>query len=942
MVQALSPGGSGPLPPLHSTASPRGVPASPTACTAEPLCALPQVDNDQLTLTDCGGETFPHHWLGDGICDDGTGDRGVDLNCNIFKCDNGDCGDGDCAVATGRSAVEIEPDTGWLEAELEAGGLGLFMFDATEGTEVRQHTEKTHTQNESLLLATMLNLRWLPCFQYWVSTRLSASGLQDSVLQILDDSLQQVAQNDNLGRGTRASALSFVAATTGSYVVKVRSYNPMMSGGYSLQVSTSHLVIAGTIPCVTGNRIPNAMTVCQGLNGDTCRFMCMPGYLPGPEPHVCDEATAVYSGGSCLPSVCTGTQGVELSNVSTCEGATGDACSYTCNTGHVEIGQHVCQRDGSFSGGRCDRVICTDGLNLDMSSTTCAGVYEDACEYACADGYSATGAHVCNENGTFAGGVCAMNECTEGTEIAHSPTVCSGTLGDQCVFNCSAGYQPLGEHLCEASGSFAGGVCLRICTSGFFLDNSPTNCSGAGGTGWTLAIRTSGNRHTEWGNMANLANAGPPTVEGNGIFDPFFAMQNVNQIKLVKVDDGTEGVYALPEALDSSLRDTILGCGETDAYTDSVSSVEWTAMYSALKIDGGITMSGPPSNNNRDVSHLLICGVNLESDDDHSVLAFTDNTGQQGNGWSDSWRGDSQYGTIWSLFNDDYKNARGWGSIQGYAGYKHDSNAGTYEVYISDGMPNHPFEGNTCEYDCDSGHSPSGDHVCGANAAFSGGSCVDTDYCATADALDGLFCGANEVHDNVGWQTQPGATNGHSPGLEAGACVVTEALALLYQPTSLPTEPERTSSDSDRSSSYPASAAFDGSLSTAWISGNNANRWYTANEPHRRTWLQYDFGNATAVSAFSINAFGNHNAYGQGDRCPEHFSLLGSNDGEEWLTLRTVPDPRSMGDPWDCSSGGSSPSSGDNDCCRHLKTVVVCHRHWASSDHHRHCCSDCL
>ena len=97
-------------------------------------------------------------------------------------------------------------------------------------------------------------------------------------------------------------------------------------------------------------------------------------------------------------------------------------------------------------------------------------------------------------------------------------------------------------------------------------------------------------------------------------------------------------------------------------------------------------------------------GVNLESDDDHSVLAFTDASGQQGNSWGDSWRGNNQRGTIWcgtpqhgssskkmalitsdhglmalitsdcvpsrSLFNDDYKNARGWGSVQGYPGYK--------------------------------------------------------------------------------------------------------------------------------------------------------------------------------------------------------------------------------------------------------------------------------
>ena len=63
---------------------------------------------------------------------------------------------------------------------------------------------------------------------------------------------------------------------------------------------------------------------------------------------------------------------------------------------------------------------------------------------------------------------------------------------------------------------------------------------------------------------------------------------------------------------------------------------------------------------------MFICGVNTSSDDDHSILAFTHQTGNSNN-WGDSWRGNNQYGTIWSLFNDDYKNGRGWASLQGYS-----------------------------------------------------------------------------------------------------------------------------------------------------------------------------------------------------------------------------------------------------------------------------------
>ena len=53
--------------------------------------------------------------------------------------------------------------------------------------------------------------------------------------------------------------------------------------------------------------------------------------------------------------------------------------------------------------------------------------------------------------------------------------------------------------------------------------------------------------------------------------------------------------------------------------------------------------------------------------------------------WSDSWRGTNQRGTVWSLYNDDYKGGRGWSSVQSGPGYKAGSyNAGGYEIAISD------------------------------------------------------------------------------------------------------------------------------------------------------------------------------------------------------------------------------------------------------------------
>ena len=70
-------------------------------------------------------------------------------------------------------------------------------------------------------------------------------------------------------------------------------------------------------------------------------------------------------------------------------------------------------------------------------------------------------------------------------------------------------------------------------------------------------------------------------------------------------------------------------------------------------------------------------------------MAFTDYTGQIGNGWGDSWRGVGQYGTIWSMWNYDFA-PNGWtSSLQGWPGYKTSGgscNDYTYELYaLSEG-----------------------------------------------------------------------------------------------------------------------------------------------------------------------------------------------------------------------------------------------------------------
>jgi hypothetical protein len=189
---------------------------------------------------------------------------------------------------------------------------------------------------------------------------------------------------------------------------------------------------------------------------------------------------------------------------------------------------------------------------------------------------------------------------------------------------------------------------------------------------WHLAVRTNTNGHSEFGPMDGLVYQSYNYGQ-SGVFPAFRDLIGVQYVKLVRVDDQQEAVFRLTSGLRSSMQSTILNCGQTSNYIVSPSTTEWTSAYSGVKVEGTLTLTAEYytyeySYKPLDVEYLLICGINEESDIDHSVLAFTSATGAMGNGWGDSWRGENQVGTIWSLFNDDYLPDRGWGSNQGYPG----------------------------------------------------------------------------------------------------------------------------------------------------------------------------------------------------------------------------------------------------------------------------------
>ena len=58
----------------------------------------------------------------------------------------------------------------------------------------------------------------------------------------------------------------------------------------------------------------------------------------------------------------------------------------------------------------------------------------------------------------------SAKNCTAGTTLSNSDrsllSPCVGTVGQVCVYNCSAGLAPFGQHVCRGDGRFSGGICV--------------------------------------------------------------------------------------------------------------------------------------------------------------------------------------------------------------------------------------------------------------------------------------------------------------------------------------------------------------------------------------------------------------------------------------------------------------------------------------------------
>jgi hypothetical protein len=118
-------------------------------------------------------------------------------------------------------------------------------------------------------------------------------------------------------------------------------------------------------------------------------------------------------------------------------------------------------------------VLCKES-SIAYSPTVCAGLIGSNCSFACEHGYTPRGYHMCDSDGHFVGGSCTPNLCTAGNSIPGSTTTCTGVTGAACNYICTQGYVKNGSHICGADGNFSGGSCVPdTCRMKFspFIDN---------------------------------------------------------------------------------------------------------------------------------------------------------------------------------------------------------------------------------------------------------------------------------------------------------------------------------------------------------------------------------------------------------------------------------------------------------------------------------------
>ena len=201
--------------------------------------------------------------------------------------------------------------------------------------------------------------------------------------------------------------------------------------------NTESCAICRDYTCSVGYQDPNNQTQCNGPNSNDC------------DDTICCQAqpTNVQCGAG--QELQEGTP----TSVTTCV----DCGAGTFSTGGNECIDHTvtgCPDGHSYTAGTtttdssCTANPCTNSTIANSNRTDsnpCSGVTDYTCGFTCNQGYRKSGEHTCQPSGSFIGGSCLANPCTNST-IENSITTCSGVTDYTCNFICNRGYTKSGVH----------------------------------------------------------------------------------------------------------------------------------------------------------------------------------------------------------------------------------------------------------------------------------------------------------------------------------------------------------------------------------------------------------------------------------------------------------------------------------------------------------------
>jgi hypothetical protein len=219
--------------------------------------------------------------------------------------------------------------------------------------------------------------------------------------------------------------------------------------------------------CSAGLMVQNSTSICSGLVGDECDYICQDGFYAA-NKHVCNDEGRTFAGGSCVASVCSApvlTAGQRILGGCTESGVMNiDTCELGCQAGYVtsNVEAGLCQavENSSLAIYRGMDMLCTPALCSPPSLSDGQEIAEGClvgggvgayCRLGCADGYMGTGnvAGYCTgapESAAYEGMalVCIESPCNtpglDAGQIIVSGCEDEGVVGTGCRIGCTDGY----------------------------------------------------------------------------------------------------------------------------------------------------------------------------------------------------------------------------------------------------------------------------------------------------------------------------------------------------------------------------------------------------------------------------------------------------------------------------------------------------------------------